>query len=71
MHQHHAPLRDRLQPTGYVGHHAGPARSEPGERQVPTELNPMLLTCGFTVDAPEPYSELAGQAMIICVRGGT
>lgn len=31
--------RDRLQPNGYVGHHAGPARSEPGERQVPTELN--------------------------------
>jgi hypothetical protein len=30
----------------------------------------MFLTCGFTGGSTEPYSELPGQSMITCVRGG-
>lgn len=30
----------------------------------------MSLTCGFAEDTPEPYNKLAGQVMVICVRGG-
>ena len=35
------------------------------------KLNPMFLTRGFTGGVSNPYSELPGQSMIICVRGGT